>query len=102
MKAYYLDIKNDPDQGAFIVFANTRNEARSQADSNNLMYDTWLDIQAIRANEYDGLESLKNSELQLKQWRNGWRWFDVDYLDPDETTDTEFYEWYKSNFEIKL
>jgi hypothetical protein len=100
MKAWYLDIQEDPDQGAYIVFANTRNEARKQADSNDLMYDSWLDIHAVRARQYDGMEKAKDSELALKQWQSGWRWFDLyDMPDEGEATDAEFLKWWHKNFD---
>ena len=99
MKAWYLDIKDDPDQGAFVVFANTRNEARAQADSNDLFYERWIDIQAVRYKKYDGMEKLDAAHLALEQWKNGWRWFDIDYPDPDTATDEEFLKWYTETFE---
>lgn len=98
MKAWYVDIKDDPDQGAFIVFADTRNEARSMAGGHDLVYDTWLDVQAVRAKHYDGMEKLDKPHLELEKWKEGWRWFDHDYPDPDEATDEEFLKWYKDNF----
>lgn len=98
-KAWYLDIKDDPDQGAFIVFADTRNEARGQAGQNDLIYDRWIDVQARRAKQYDGMENLSDVELALHQWHDGWRWFDFNYPDPDEATDEEFIKWYEDNFE---
>jgi hypothetical protein len=100
MKAWYLDINNDPDQGAFIVFANTRNQARGMASSNDLMYDSWLDVQAIRAKQYDDLWDSKRSELALRQWKNGWRWFDVyDMPNDGVATDEEFLEWWHMAFD---
>lgn len=99
MKAWYLDIKDDPDQGAFIVFAKTRNEARAQASSHDLMYDSWLDVQAVRHRSCDGLEKLDEAHLTLRLWREeGWRWWDIDYPDQDESTDEQFLEWYNTTF----
>lgn len=95
MKAWYLDIKNDPDQGAFVVFANTRNEARGMADSKDLMYDSWIDISATRFRSMDDKEHLDDAHLTLELWRNhGWRWWDIEYPEPEETTDAEFLKWY--------
>lgn len=98
MKAWYLDINGDPDQGAFIVFANTRNEARAKADNCDLFYDRWIDIQAVRAKSYDGMEKLDDAHLALEQWKSGWRWFDIDYPDPDTATDEDFIKWYEETF----
>lgn len=98
MKAWYLDIRDDPDQGAFIVFANTRNEARAQANSNDLMYDSWLDVQAVRFKPMDDKEHLERAYLMLELWREGWRWWDIKYPDPDEATDQEFLSWYEDTF----
>lgn len=100
MKAWYLDIKDDPDQGAFVVFADTRNEARKQADQHDLMYDSWLDIQATRFKSMDNKEDLDDAHLILELWRDhGWRWWDIEYPDQDEATDEEFLKWYKENFD---
>jgi len=103
MKAWYLDIKDDPDQGAEIVFANTRNEARKQVYSTDLMWDSWLDVQAVRWRSCDGLEKLDKANLTMKLWReDGWRWWDIDYPDPDTASSQEFLDWYAKTFgEIK-
>jgi hypothetical protein len=101
MKAWYLDIRDDPDQGAFIVFANTRGQAMAQASSNDLVYDRYIDISAVRAKKYDGMENLSDSELDLMKWREGWRWFDMDYPDEDEATDAEFLVWWHKEFDKK-
>lgn len=96
MKAWCVSIKDDDDQGMLVVFANTREEARSQ--SGDLQYERWIDIRAVRDKRYDGLEKLSDAELALRQWRDGWRWFDMDYPDQDEATDAEFLKWYEANF----
>ncbi len=99
MKAYYLSIQDDPDQGTFVVFADTRNQARSQADGHDLFYDSWLDIHAVRAKKYDDLENLSEAELHLKLWHDGWRWYDIDDMpDVDEATDQDFLDWHKRTF----
>lgn len=99
MKAWTVEIKDDPDQGQAVVFCNTRNEARARADSHDLMYDSWLDIEARRFKQMDGKEHLDQAHLTLELWRNhGWRWWDVKYPDPDEATDAEFLKWYKETF----
>jgi hypothetical protein len=98
MKAWYLEIK-DSDEGRYVVFANTRNEARVQADSKDLMYDRWIDIIAYRAPKYDGLEKLTQRELDKVLWRDGWEWLDFSCPAPEETTDEQFYEWYDTIFQ---
>lgn len=98
MKAYYVSIRNDDDAGGGIVFANTVQEARKHYHQFDLDPDSWLDVQAHRNKRYDGLEKLPAAELALKQWRDGWHWFDMDYPNPDEATDEEFHKWYKDNF----
>lgn len=97
MKAYRLSIKDDEDQGAEIVFANTAKEAKKLI-SGELVYDWWIDIRVHRDKRYDGMENLSRAELALQQWRDGWRWFGVDYPDPDEATDAEFIGWYAKNW----
>lgn len=97
MKAYYLSV-TDEDQGGKIVFANTVNEARKHIYSTDFFYDSWLDVKARRYKAFDGMESLSDAELALHQWKEGWRWFDTDYPDPDEATDAEFLLWYESYF----
>lgn len=97
MKAWYLSIK-DGDDGRFLVFADTRNDARNQADSKDLMYDRWIDIEAHRAPKFDGLEKLSQRELDKVLWRDGWQWLDYSAPEPEETSDEEFYEWHDAIF----
>lgn len=97
MKAWYLSVK-DGDDGHFVVFADNRNAARNQADSKDLVYDRWIDIQAHRARKWDGLEKLSDAELNNRLWRDGWQWLEYAAPDPDETTDEDFYKWYESIF----
>lgn len=99
MKAYHVDIRNDEDQGGGIVFANTAQEARKQYGRFDLDPESWLDVRAVRDKRYDGLENLPAAELALRQWRDGWRWFFLEYPDVEEATDEEFLAWYKSTFE---
>lgn len=98
MKAYHVSIRNDEDQGGGIVFAKTAQEARKYYGTFDLDPESWLDVQAHRDKRYDGLEKLPPAELALKQWRDGWRWFFMDYPDVDEATDKEFLEWYEAEF----
>jgi len=97
-KAWYLSIK-DSDDGYYCVFADTRNQARAQADSHDLFYDSWLDIQATRFKAMDGKQGLSDVELHLELWRNhGWTWLEVETPEPSETTDEQFREWHERNF----
>lgn len=99
MKAYCIET-NDPDEGQAIVFAEKPSQAKGQIYGTG-MYppDSWTDIRARRAPGYDGMESASPAELALKQWKEGWQWFDLDYPDPDEDSDETFYEWYRKTFE---
>lgn len=99
MKAYYLSIKDNEDEGTELVFANTVQEARKQVNSTDFQYDSWIEVQAHRAKTYDGMENLTDAELAKEMWRkSGWQWFDRHTPDPDETTDDEFIKWYKKEF----
>lgn len=102
MKAYRLSIKDDDDAGNAIVFANTVKEAKKQVWSHDTLVDAleggWITLRAHRAKHYDGMENLDAAHLALEQWKEGWRWFDVDYPDPDEATDQEFLDWYERTF----
>ena len=102
MKAWTIGIKDDPDQGQAVVFADTRNDARLYADSYDLMYERWIDIEAHRFKSMDGKEKLDRAHLMLELWRDhGWRWFDIEYPDPDTATDEEFLWWYHVTFDRK-
>lgn len=98
MKAWRVEIRDDPDQGTLVVFADTRNEARSM--TGDLMFDRWIDISATRFPQMDGKESLDKAHLTLELWRDhGWRWWDIEYPDQDEATDEEFLQWYAETFD---
>lgn len=100
MKAYYLSIKDNDDAGMQVVFANTAKEAKRLVSGevhDNL--EEYIYLRVNRAKRYDGMENLSRAELALKQWQDGWQWFDLyDVPNPDENTDAEFLAWYKSNF----
>lgn len=99
MKAYQLSIKDEDDYGSVVVFADTAKEAKKQYhlsdDISCAAQEDWTSLLVRREKRYDGMENLSNAELALHQWRDGWRWFDVDYPDPDTATDAEFLQWYK-------
>ena len=98
MKAYYLGVRGDNDQGELVVFADTAQEARKLINGTDLQYERWIDVRAYRAKQWDGLENLSQAELHLRLWREGWRWFDMNYPDPDEDTDETFLKWYEDTF----
>jgi hypothetical protein len=102
MKAYYLSIKDEDDAGGAVVFANTVKEAKKQVWAHDTLVEAleggWITLQAHRDERYDDMDNLDVAHLALAQWHDGWRWFDMDYPDPDEATDDEFLEWYKTNF----
>lgn len=100
MKAYYLSIRNDEDQGGELVFANTVQEARKQINTTDIMYDSWIDVQAHRWKSFDDYEHLPNVELNLLKWKDGW-WWDANYPDPDEATDDEFRAWWNESMAHK-
>lgn len=95
MKAYLVNVKYDSDQGDAVVFANTVKEAKNKIHSTDLEYDTWIDVQAKRSPEFDGMENHSDKELAKEMWREGWNYFDYNHVPDCETaTDEEFYQWY--------
>lgn len=100
MKAYYLSIRDNDDEGGEIVFANTAQEARKQVYGTDLQFESWIDVQAHRYKNWDGKENLPLIELRKEQWREGWWFHEGGAPDPDEDTDEAFYDWYKKNFEV--
>jgi hypothetical protein len=102
MKAYHLSVKDEDDAGGAIVFANTVKEAKKQVFRHEMLAEAlaggWLALRANRTRKYDGMENLSEAELAKEQWRDGWKFFDMDYPDPDEATDAEFIAWYKNAF----
>lgn len=102
IKAYYLSIKDNDDAGAVVVFAETAKEAKKHYhlsdDISEAAQEDWTSLVVRREKRYDGMEKLSNAELAMHQWRDGWRWFEQSYPDPDTATDAEFLEWYKNTF----
>lgn len=100
MKAYYAHIVDDEDAGGEIIFAKTAQQAKSMAYGREFTanLESYIYLRAKRDKRYDGMEKLPEAELALHQWHDGWRWFDMDYPDPDEATDQEFLDWYNNNF----
>lgn len=101
MKAYMAGIHSDPDVGNQIIFAKNSKEAMKKAQSLDITdyKESYIDVYANRAPEFDGMENATGLEIALEQWRNGWTWYD--YQDqPDVETDSEeaFINWYKVHF----
>lgn len=100
MKAYILEMRDDPDAGCEIVFANTAKEAKRQAIGKDFyeMSGEWLELRVRRLKKFDGMERLSKAEIAKECWRDGWWFFESGYPDPDEATDQEFYDWYSATF----
>lgn len=99
-KAYYVSIVDEDEAGGEVIFAKTAQQAKAMAYGREFTanLESYIYLRARRDKRYDGLENLSGAELALLQWRDGWRWFDMDYPDPDEATDNEFLKWYKDVF----
>lgn len=99
MKAYKLSIKDDPDQGEVIVFAQTAREAKNNW-TQYLDTDSFLNKLVHRAPEFDGMEDASDMELMTKQWLEGWRWYDCyDVPDVEEDTVEDFQAWFRKEYE---
>lgn len=99
MKAYKLSIKDDPDQGEIIVFAQTAREAKNNW-TQYLDADSFLNKLVHRAPEFDGMEDASDMELMTKQWLEGWRWYDCyDVPDVEEDTVEDFQAWFRKEYE---
>lgn len=99
MKAYKLSIKDDPDQGEVIVFAQTAREAKNNW-TQYLDADNFLNKLVHRAPEFDGMENASDMELMTKQWQEGWRWYDCyDVPDVEEDTVEDFQAWFRKEYE---
>lgn len=100
MKAYCGEVKDDPDLGMEILFANTVREAKKQFIGSEVasQADSFLDLVVRRYPLFDGMEDLSPMELAKVQWREGW-WFHQDgYPDCDTATDEDFYKWYEETY----
>lgn len=99
MKAYKLSIKDDPDQGEVIVFAQTAREAKNNW-TQYLDADSFLNKLVHRAPEFDSMEDASDMELMTKQWLEGWRWYDCyDVPDVEEDTVEDFQAWFRKEYE---
>lgn len=100
MKAYMGGLYSDPDVGNIIVFAKNAKEAKELvlADDVSDYQESYIDVYARRAHEFDGMEDKTEYELMLEKWRQCW-WFKQPNLpNPDEATDEDFHNWFKKEF----
>jgi len=99
MKAYSIQVRDDPDQGQVIVWAVNSRESKKHYNSTDLYFESYIDVQVLRASSFDDMENLSKADFALAQWHEGWSWFDYnDVPNVDENTDEEFKAWYKENF----
>lgn len=99
MKAYLIGTTVGDDVCHDIVFANTVREAKVLANTSEVTdeSESWIDIYAKRAPEFDDMENATKDEINLKKFREGWIWWDeVNQPHEENTTDQEFYQWLKS------
>jgi len=104
MKAWLLENPYDDEGRQAIVFADTRNEAKLQADCYNIDCD-WIDLRATRAKNYDGMENLSTQELYRILWRDGW-WFElgddrVEAYDDEGVTEETFDIWWNRTYGLE-
>ena len=102
MKAYCGELRDDPDAGMEIVFANTVKEAKRMIWGRDFtsLAESYLDLIVRRYPAFDGMETLTPKELSKVQWRDGWWFHQSGYPDPDEGTDEDFDKWYDETFGI--
>lgn len=101
MKAWIISNPWDDEDRQALVFADTRNEAKSQAGFHDIDCD-WIDLRAIRAKEFDGMEKLSTKELVWEQWHNGW-WFEygndrLPYFEEEGVTEQTFDDWWSRTY----
>lgn len=100
MKAYYIEIRDDPDQGGHLVWDKTVKAAKVRVNESDLVYDSYVDVRCRRYPSFDGMQGLSKRDLALEQWKQGW-WFDSDepmFDDYEEHTDADFLAWYDKRF----
>ena len=102
MKAYMGGLYSSDDEGNAIVFAKNAKEAKSKFMGHHHgiadYAESYIDIYAVRAPEFDGMENASDAELMCEQWRQGWWFHQGDVPDVETASDEDFYEWYKENF----
>lgn len=101
MKAYLLEIKDEDDKGQEIVYADTAQAARKLVYSTELDPDNFIDVRARRYPMLDDMEDAEPAERALKQWRDGWYWWDKATPVPETTSDETFRAWYERNINVK-
>ncbi len=101
MKAWLLENPYDDEGRQAVVFADTRNEAKAQADDFNIDCE-WIYLRATRYKNYDDKENLTMKELYFLLWKEGW-WFEygsdrIPLCDDEDITDTTFEDWWNRTY----
>ncbi|MFT8837917.1 hypothetical protein [Liquorilactobacillus satsumensis] len=94
MKAYILSDVNNDDLGNLIGFGNTAKEVKKKYFQVEPFEDTpFIDFRVIRYPDFDDCENYTPEQMALKQWHEGW-WFFQDVPDEATATDEEFLKAY--------
>lgn len=93
MKAYVLSVANDSDQGEVVVWDITAQDAKKNW-TRYLDAERYIDQRVKRAPEFDGMENATDLEVMLKQWHEGWHWWDWNFPSVEESTDEDFIHYY--------
>ena len=101
MKAYLLSVENDPDQGQALVWDVTAKEAKKNW-TRFLDAERFIDKRVKRAPEFDDMEGRTELEIMLKQWHEGWIWWDWRFPSVEDSTDDDFIEYYLNEYRGKL
>lgn len=99
MKAYQVDLYNDPDAGSEIIFAKNTKDARKLAHDTDLARENdhdFIDVKVMREPAFDNMENATDEEMLIKKWHEGWWFGDVSYPPkPGEISNAKFLEWLK-------
>ncbi len=93
MKAYLLSVANDPDQGEVLVWDTTARDAKKNW-TRFLDADRFIDERVRRAPDFDNMERCTELEIMLKQWHEGWIWWDWQFPSVEDSTDDDFIKYY--------
>lgn len=98
MKAYIVWIDYNDDAGNEIVFAKNTKEALKMARNSELAEnaDRFIDIRVKRYPVFDDKDNLTHRDFTRLKISEGWRYEGEDIN--EDSTDEEFYWWYKSYF----
>ena len=101
MKAYLISDNSNGDLGEEVTFAKTAREAKANAKGfENFDNTEFIDLRVKRCPSFDGCENYTEEQIALKQWHDGWFFFDNDDV-PDvdsSATDEEFLKAYFPNY----